>query len=109
MHRNPMQSDELNLIRSRIQIHIISIFHNFTTHCIHYIEVRVRVTYHASRVTIVTCHVSRVDHDVLAAGDASVEAAGPRPRQLRGPGPDVCDVVQLRPGQRLDTIYWLLF
>ena len=47
--------------------------------------------------------MSRVDHDILAAGDASVEAAGPRSRQLRGPGPDVCDVVQLRPGQRLDT------
>ena len=53
--------------------------------------------------------MSRVDHDVLAAGDASVEAAGPRPRQLRGPGPDVCDVVQLGSGQRLDTIYWLFF
>ena len=53
--------------------------------------------------------MSRVDHDVLAAGDAGVEAAGPRPRQLRGPGPDVCDVVQLGTGQRLDTIYWSFF
>ena len=63
----------------------------------------------SSHVTCHDCHVSRVDHDVLAAGDAGVEAAGPRPRQLRGPGPDVRDVVQLGTGQRLDTVYWSFF
>ena len=42
-----------------------------------------------------------VDEDVLAAPDAGVQEAGPRPAQLRRPDPDVANIVKLGPGQRL--------